>query len=55
MKFNVLYIDPPWAYQVYSRKGQGRTAESHYRTMQIGDIYGLDMAGIGKEEDGLER
>ena len=33
MQFNILYVDPPWAYKVYSKKGQGRSAENHYRTI----------------------
>ena len=35
MQFNILYVDPPWAYKVYSKKGQGRSAENHYRTMNM--------------------
>ena len=33
MRFGVLYVDPPWSYKVYSKKGQGRSAENHYSTM----------------------
>ena len=50
MKFNVLYIDPPWAYRVYCKKGQGQSAENHYRTMQTEDIYGLDIGGIAARD-----
>ena len=50
MKFNILYVDPPWAYKVYSRKGQGRSAENHYHTMNIEDIYDLDIASIAAED-----
>ena len=50
MKFNILYVDPPWAYKVYSRKGQGRSAENHYHTMNIEDIYNLDIASIAAED-----
>lgn len=46
MKFNILYVDPPWAYKVYSKKGQGRSAENHYRTMNVEDIYGLDIQSM---------
>ena len=27
-KYDVIYADPPWAYRTYSKKGQGRSAES---------------------------
>ena len=29
-KYNIIYADPPWQYKVYSEKGMGRSAESHY-------------------------
>jgi len=50
MQFNILYVDPPWAYKVYSKKGQGRSAENHYRTMNIEDIYGLDIQSIAADD-----
>ena len=28
-KYSVIYADPPWRYKVYSKKGLGRSAESH--------------------------
>lgn len=50
MKFKCLYIDPPWAYKVYSKKGQGRSAENHYRTMSKEDIYSLPVADIADDD-----
>ena len=32
-KYNVIYTDPCWVYKVWSKKGEGRSAESHYNTM----------------------
>ena len=40
-KYGVIYADPPWQYKVYSKKGMGRSAESHYPTMNIEDIKAL--------------
>ena len=37
-KYSVIYADPPWRYRVYSKKGLGRSAESHYPTMSLEDI-----------------
>lgn len=37
-KYKVIYADPPWNYRVWSKKGNGRSAESHYATMKIEDI-----------------
>lgn len=42
-RYDVIYADPPWAYRTYSKKGQGRSAESHYPTMCIEDIKALPM------------
>ena len=38
MKYKTIYADPPWNYRVYSKKGLGRSAESHYPTMSIEEI-----------------
>ena len=40
-KYQIIYADPPWQYKVWSRKSNGRSAESHYRTMNIEDIINL--------------
>ena len=50
MCFNILYIDCPWQYKVYSKKGQGRSAENHYSTMSKEDIYNLDIEGIAADD-----
>lgn len=50
MRFSVLYVDPPWSYKVYSKKGQGRSAENHYHTMSAEDIFNLDVAGIADKD-----
>ena len=50
MTFECIYCDPPWAYRVYSKKGPGRSAENHYRTMNMDDIYNLDVAGIAAKD-----
>ena len=50
MKFSCIYADPPWPYKAYSKKGQCRSAENHYRTMSIQDIYNLDVAAIAAKD-----
>lgn len=37
-KYQIIYADPPWQYKVWSKKGEGRSAESHYHTMNKQDI-----------------
>ena len=48
-KYSVIYADPPWQYRTYSKKGQGRSAESHYPTMSIEDIKVKLPSGKGSE------
>lgn len=40
-KYKIIYADPPWQYRVWSKKGLGRSAESHYKTMNIQDIINM--------------
>lgn len=40
-RYNIIYADPPWQYKVWSNKGKGRSAESHYNTMCIEDIINM--------------
>lgn len=49
-KYQIIYADPPWQYKVYSKKGQGRTAESHYSTMNIDDICKLPIKELADED-----
>jgi len=45
-RYNVIYADPPWRYKVWSKKGMGRSAESHYQTMDINDIKNLPISNL---------
>lgn len=40
-KYNIIYADPPWQYKVWSKKGNGRSAESHYKTLALKDIVNM--------------
>lgn len=50
MKYNIIYADPPWQYKVWSKKGQGRSAESHYPTMSRQDIQNLNVSAISADD-----
>ena len=52
-KYGAILADPPWQYRVYSKKGLGRSAESHYPTMNIEDIKALPVAGIADKDCAL--
>lgn len=45
-KYSIIYADPPWQYKVWSNKGHGRTAESHYPTMTKTDIQNLPIPSL---------
>lgn len=40
-KYKIIYADPPWQYKVWSKKGNGRSAESHYKTLGIKEIVNM--------------
>lgn len=48
-KYNIIYADPPWAYKVWSDKGKGRSAESHYNTMSKESIQNLPINKISAD------
>ena len=49
-KYKIIYADPPWQYRVYSQKGQGRSVENHYHTMNIKDIMALPVDKIADKD-----
>ena len=49
-KYSIIYADPPWRYEVYSKKGLGRSAESHYPTMELEDIRALPVGTLAADD-----
>ena len=49
-KYSIIYADPPWSYKVWSKKGLGRSAESHYPTMSKKDIQELPVQDISEDD-----
>lgn len=45
-KYDVIYADPPWEYKVWSKKGNGRSAEAHYNTQSLGYLALIDIASL---------
>jgi len=43
MLYGVIYIDPPWRFEVRSENGMDRSAENHYPTMTLDDIRGMKI------------
>lgn len=49
-KYKIIYADPPWSYKVWPKNnGTGRTAESHYKTMDVNDICDLPINRIADD------
>ena len=49
-KYNIIYADPAWHFQTYSRKGEKRSATQHYACMNIDDIYHLPVQDIAEDD-----
>lgn len=45
-KYNIIYADPPWTFRVWSKKGEGRAAQSHYNCMTKEQIQQLPVENI---------
>lgn len=45
-KYSIIYADSPWQYKVWSNKGHGRSAESHYPTMTKIEIQNLPIPSL---------
>lgn len=49
-KYKIIYADPPWSYKVWPKNnGTGRTAESHYKTMDANAICDLPINRIADD------
>ena len=49
-EYKIIYADPPWEYKVWSDKGKGRSAESHYNVMSRKDIQNLPIQNITDDD-----
>ncbi|MBQ8231969.1 MAG: adenine methyltransferase [Lachnospiraceae bacterium] len=52
-KYKVIYADPPWQYRAYTKKEGGRSAESHYPTMNLEDIKKLPIMELADKDCAL--
>jgi len=50
LKFPVIYADPAWTFTTYSRKGAGRSAERHYKTMTLEQIKRMPVAELARDD-----
>jgi len=48
-KYNIIYADPPWNFRHYSDKGKGRSADNHYKTMDLEGIKSLPVSELAAD------
>ena len=48
-KYQIIYADPPWSFKTWSKKGLGKSAENHYKTMNKNDIQQLPINKIADD------
>lgn len=51
--YRVIYADPPWRYETWSHRGQGKGASQHYGTMDAAALRALDVGAIAAPDAAL--
>jgi N6-adenosine-specific RNA methylase IME4 len=51
--YSVIYADPPWSYQTWSHRGQGKGASQHYATMDAAALRALPVADMAAKDAAL--
>ena len=50
-RYSIIYADPPWSYKVWPKAtGSGRSASSHYKTMEKNEIAALPISDIAEKD-----
>lgn len=49
-KYRTIYADPPWGWSSWSKKGEGRSASNHYRTMTLKEIAALPISDLAEDD-----
>jgi N6-adenosine-specific RNA methylase IME4 len=48
--FDLIMADPPWHFELYSAKGQGKSADAHYATMDLAAIKALPVSHLARRD-----
>lgn len=51
--YGAILADPPWTFRTYSRKGEGKSPQSHYACMALADIKALPVADLAAPDCAL--
>ncbi|WP_199117801.1 MT-A70 family methyltransferase [Pedobacter sp. ASV28] len=49
-KYDIIYADPPWHFNVWGMKGAGRSAQRHYPTQSPDFLKGMNIAALCKPD-----
>lgn len=53
-KHGVIYADPPWKYELYSEKGEGKSPQKHYDCMDLDELKAMrDSVLFATAEDAV--
>jgi N6-adenosine-specific RNA methylase IME4 len=47
--YRAIYVDPPWSFQTWSDKGEGRGAVNHYPTLTFDELAAFPVAGLAAD------
>ena len=51
--YRVILADPPWAFEQFSEKGQGKSAQAHYDCMPLEDIEAMPVDILAADDCAL--
>lgn len=49
MGYDLIMADPPWRFELYSERGEEKSAQAHYATMTLDDIARLPVADLAAQ------
>ncbi len=49
-RYRAIHADPPWRFQNYTRKGEGRNAVAHYDCLTLEQIQALPVADVADND-----
>lgn len=52
-KYQLIYADPPWRFQTYSEKGEGKSASQHYQVQSLEDIKKMPVKNLADKKCAL--
>ncbi len=48
--YDLVMADPPWRFELYSERGEAKSAQAHYGTMSMAEIADLPVRDLGRPD-----